>query len=285
MRRRMRANSWFLAGLLGLAMWGVAGAEENVGRCYRFIFDQTDFSPADVASFASESEGLCGDLQQSLGISRAEPIPVYLKPGEGISTTHTHQNRAVDLYFARPIGGIEAPLVHETTHILVDSPHPVLREGLATAMQEELGSLLTHPTYGFSTAEWMAALRCAGQIVPLGTLEKEDWRAGPWESNIIAYVESGSFVRFLIDRYGLDSVVQALRWSERLIRVPARRDESPKISMDPLDRICQEKFGSPVASLEAAWLEDLRGKGGDMGELCAALRGGTVQTLLRKKLK
>jgi len=248
-------------------------AEEIKGDCYSFLFEPTEFPRAQVEEFASGAEERCRDLVSTLGLALSAPIRVYLKPGEGISTTIPHGNKAVDLFFALPIKGIEAPLVHETTHILVDSPHPVLREGLATAMEQKLGTLRTHPTYGLSTEEWMAALSCSGRLAPMGELERLDWRGGSWETNLIAYNQSGSFLAYLIRQYGLEQIVRILKWTQK------------KGWMD-LERISQTWFKASLKELEARWLESL-GSEGDTPlarELCTALIEGNLRKFIRETL-
>jgi hypothetical protein len=270
----MRPAAGWLVALMALLGGAGAWGDERVGPCYRFVFDVGDFSPAEVEAFASEAEPLCQELQTALGIPRSTPIPVHLKGGDGISSTLPHQNKAVDLFYTRPVDGVEAPLLHETTHILLDSPHPVLREGMATVMEERLGSLKAHPTYGVSLDDWISAVKCAGRLTPLAELETLDWRSGPWETNIVAYVHSGAFVRFLMERHGFDAVVKALQWTQKMKRTS-------------LERICEARFGESLSSLEAAWKEEMEGRvwGRDAEGLCNALKEDSVQQYLRSKLR
>lgn len=262
--------AWFIFALLAPRL---AKAQEIKGDCYSFLFEPGEFPRAQVEEFASWAEEKCKDLVSTLGVAPSAPIKVYLKPGEGISTTIPHGNKAVDLFFALPIKGVEAPLVHETTHILVDSPHPVLREGLATAMEQKLGTLKTHPTYGLSTEEWMAALSCSGRFVPMEELERMDWRGGSWETNLVAYNQSGSFLAYLIQQYGLEQIVRILKWTQKKGRMN-------------LDRICQATLRTSLKELEARWLESL-GSEGDTPparELCTALERGNLKKFIRETL-
>jgi hypothetical protein len=251
---------------------GIA-AEELEGECYRFIYDPDVFSWRDVEAYASEAEDRCLALQEALSAGPKEPIPVYVKEGRGISTTLTHKNRAIDLFYMRPIDGVEAPLIHETTHILVDSRHPVLREGLAVIMEERLGSLKAHPTYGFKIADWIGGIRCAQRFVKMAEWDKRDWRGGPWESNIIAYAQSASFVLFLMERDGLDSIKKAMQWTRNVRKTS-------------LDRICEQRFGESLAALEKMWLGSLDDERlSDEAEgICEALKGGNIQSYLQERL-
>jgi hypothetical protein len=276
----MRGKVWWtrwsaLGATLALALplaWG--RADERPGRCYRFVYDPSEFNRAEVEALAEVGEERCRSLEGVLGSAPAEAIPVYLKAGQGISSTLPHKNKAIDLYFARPIHGVEAPLIHETTHILADSPHAILIEGLATAMEERVGTLRTHPTYGIGLDDWMAALRCADRLYPLSEWETRDWRAGPWENNIIAYVQSGSFIRFLMDRYGTDAVVKTLQYTRRTRKAS-------------LDRVLQERLGQSLESLEKEWVDSVAEQawGSDVDGLCRALKEGKVQPFLGQKLR
>lgn len=264
--------------LCALAVWPLsvctAVGEEVQGECYRFVYNSSDFSESEVESFAKEAEPLCSELKQKLGVERREPIPVYLKPGQGVSSTVPYRNQAMDLFYMRPIYGVPAPLVHETTHILVDSPHLVLREGLATVMEERIGSLKAHPTYGFTLEDWTGAIQCAGRQVSLRYLETQDWRQGPWEANLVAYTTSGSFVKFLIGRYGLDTVVKAMQWNWK-----GRRPT--------MDRVCELVFNESLESVEKAWLDEVERMSftSDSLRLCQALREGRLKEFLGERLR
>lgn len=262
---------WLILFLLMLP-WVING-EEVTGECYRFFYEPGEFSRAQVEEFASEAEEKCRNLVSTLGLAPSAPIEVYLKPGQGISTTVPHKNKAIDLFFAVPIKGIEAPLVHETTHILIDSPHPVLREGLGTAMEHRVGTLRTHPTYGISPEEWVAALRCSGRFVPMEELERMDWRGGSWETNLIAYNQSGSFLAYLIRRYGLQEIVRILKWTQ-------------KKGWTGLERISQAGFQASLKDWEARWLESVETEGNTSlaGELCSALLEGNLKEFLSQSL-
>jgi len=265
------------AGILGWAvslLWvSVSGGEELVSGCYRFIYDPMEFSQWEVEEFSREAEERCEKLKLFLHVATKEPIDVYVRSGQGVSTTVPHKNKAMDLFFLKPIRGVEAPIVHETAHIFLDSPNPVLREGLATAMEERFGTLWTHPTYGLSLVEWMKGLQCAEKIVGLAQLEKTDWREGAWEANPVAYVLSGSFVAFLLERYGPEEVGKALKWTQRF-------------RPTNLERVCEVRFNRSLKDLEREWLETMKSEpmNPSARELCQALKAGKVREFLQKRL-
>lgn len=259
--------------LFVLSFLRISQGEEVTSRCYRFAYDPMEFSRWEVEDFSRYVEEGCEKLKAFLGIGRQEPIHVQVKSGEGISSTIPHKNKAMDLFFLRPIKGVEAPIIHETTHILVDSPNPVLREGLATAMEERFGTLWTHPTYGLTIGEWMKGLECADKIMELAMLERSNWTEGAWETNPIAYVQSGSFVGFLIQKYGPEEVVKTLKWTQRF-------------KPTNLQRVCEVRFGTSLRDLEKEWSESLRFEpmSPSAQELCQALKKGKLREFLRKNL-
>ncbi len=250
-----------------------SGGEELISGCYRFIYDPMEFSQWDVEEFSREAEQRCEKLKVFLDVVRKEPIDVHVRSGQGISTTVSHKNKAMDLFYLKPIKGVEAPIVHETAHIFLDSPNPVLREGLATAMEERFGTLWTHPTYGLSLVEWMKGLECAERIAGLAELEKTDWREGAWEANPIAYVESGSFVAFLMEKFGQEEVGKAIKWTQRF-------------RPTNLERVCEVRFNSRLKDLEKEWLERLKSEPmtPSARELCQTLKTGKLKEFLHKRL-
>jgi hypothetical protein len=44
-----------------------------------------------------------------------------------------------------------------------------------------------------------------GELLPIATFEKNGWRK---KSDLVTYPESGSFVKFLYEKYGVDAVRQ-----------------------------------------------------------------------------
>jgi hypothetical protein len=270
----MRFTGFLMGLFLAFATISNSCADEVESDCYRFIYAGRDFTLMEVEHFARGADERCENLLDTMGLQRSKPIPVYLKKGRGISTTVPHKNKAIDLFYARPVDGIRAPLVHETTHILADSSNQVLREGLAVVMEQRAGVLKTHPTYGFTIGTWMAGIRCAEKYVPLEKLENADWRGGPWERNIIAYVESGAFVNFLIDRHGLEAVLKAMEWTRGAKKIT-------------LARILEERFNESLNEQEEAWLDELpdRFTGSEAENLCQALKVENIQKYLRRRLR
>jgi hypothetical protein len=142
---------------------------------------------------------------------------------------------------------------HEVVHLfmsLIGDPTALFAEGIAVAFQ-------TDPVAGsfesrYAGEEVHASARrylLAGQLVlPLDRIiESSGFRA--IADTTLAYREAGSFVRFLIDRYGLEKVLAFFRsggsYSDTAAAVKAR---------------FRPALGVTLEEAEAAWLEMLRGE-------------------------
>ncbi|MGD8465717.1 MAG: hypothetical protein PVI09_17790, partial [Anaerolineae bacterium] len=132
---------------------------------------------------------------------------------------------------------------HEGTHALAQDlvqpkedgggPDGVLVEGLAVWATS--GHYRTEPV-----DEWTAVLAASDDYIPLA-----DLRAGPFYDfqHEISYLEGASFVKFLIERYGLDRL-------KELYGRATNQDGSD-------EALVQELFGQSYAELESAWLDYL----------------------------
>lgn len=97
---------------------------------------------------------------------------------------------------------------HEAVHVMVASwgyPVALLVEGLAVAY-------VTNPPAGDFVPKWSGTpihdaarqFRASGQLIPLASITET--AAFRTRNELITYPESGSFVRFLIDRDGIDAM-------------------------------------------------------------------------------
>jgi hypothetical protein len=128
---------------------------------------------------------------------------------------------------------------HEGTHALAQDliqpkdeggPDGVLVEGLAVWASD--GHYRQEPL-----DVWAAVVAASDQYIPLA-----DLRAGPFYDfqHEISYLEAASFVKFLVERYGLDTVKEHYGL--------ATGDE------DHDEALAQRLYGQSYADLETAWL-------------------------------
>lgn len=140
---------------------------------------------------------------------------------------------------------------HEIVHLytaMVGRPSDFFNEGIAVAFQVD-------PSRGVFTASFngvdvhdgcRAYLRSNQLPLPVANYVTSTAFRG-LADQVLSYRYAGSFVRFLIERYGLPAVLQFFR--------PGTRDESQTAIRARL----QEVFGRSLDDLEADWLGFLRG--------------------------
>ena len=158
------------------------------------------------------------------------------------STTHFDFAWAdPDLFTVHTIWPIDN---HEVIHLYTSTigrAPPLFNEGIAVAYQVD-------PVRGDFTPRWnnrhvhdvSAGWRRQHRLVPLGDLLTVDrWRA---IDSQIAYPQAGSFVRYLIDSRGVDSIKALLRRSTHLDAADVTR------------RNAEAVFGATLDALEAEWL-------------------------------
>jgi hypothetical protein len=84
--------------------------------------------------------------------------------------------------------------------------------------------------YGYPLHSLGKHLRARGQLIPLASLMKNNWRNS---SAMVTYPEAGSFVKFLYERYAVRQIKAT--WQKGSQHIP-------------------EVFGKSVAQLEQEWL-------------------------------
>jgi hypothetical protein len=73
---------------------------------------------------------------------------------------------------------------------------------------------------------------------------------GSGNSIFLSYVESGSAMTYLVERYGIDALV-------RLYRAAGRPDLAPGTGRYHLDRAFRKVTGSGFRSFERAWADSI----------------------------
>jgi len=132
---------------------------------------------------------------------------------------------------------------HEVIHVysaLFGSPVALFNEGLAVAHQTDPArGDLTPRWNGVDLHDWAKTFRRQGALVPLDRLlASADFRRV--DPNV-TYPESGSFVRFVLERYGLDRVKQFFRTG------------SPSDPPESVRQQFQTVYGRSIADVEHDW--------------------------------
>ena len=133
------------------------------------------------------------------------PVTVNLRPGRGVSQS-AHGRGAIELYWVREV---RAPIIHELTHVLAGytaSNGHWTQEGFASYMQDQYGEDDAFPTQKMAHA-LVKLLRQENNLLPMLEVMRDRNRAEffglgtPWE-RWLAYTQSTSFCRYLIETYG-----------------------------------------------------------------------------------
>jgi len=153
-----------------------------------------------------------------------------------------------------------AAILHELTHVYAPNQVRFLAEGYAVYLEEKLGNIHAYPTLGTPIEERLGcANRSASQLVKLDVFDRVSIGMGlslgdsvelkpaipiPAERGAFSYLVSGSFVKFLIDIYGLK------KFKDLFELTPLTPGASPQADPDRYERV----FGKPLTGLQTEWL-------------------------------
>jgi len=196
---------------LWLFLFLLASACATTGPAYRdgrfTIINHGNFSSAEVQRVSEQLEIGAKALEHYIGPLPAHkfPVVVNLRPGRGVSHSGQGQN-GIELYWVREV---RAPIIHELTHVLAGynaSNGHWTQEGFASYMQDQYGEDDAFPTQKMSHA-LVKVLGEEKSLLPMLEVMKDRNRttyfglSTPWE-RWLAYTQSTSFCRYLIERYG-----------------------------------------------------------------------------------
>ena len=157
----------------------------------------------------------------------------------GVGNTNAWADRAA--YAIHTIWSIDN---HEVVHLLTSgwgSPGALVNEGTAVAFQIDPARDLVPRWSGTTLHDLTRQFRQQGRFVPLAALtETASWRN---QDANVAYPESGSFMRWLIDEYGLDR-----------LRGLYARAAGPNEAADGVRAAFAAVYGRSLDELEQAWL-------------------------------
>lgn len=140
---------------------------------------------------------------------------------------------------------------HEVVHIytaLVGRPSDFFNEGIAVAFQTNPATSRFESVFNGQEVHQACAqyLGNGTLVLPLTRVaQTSDFRA--ITDSVLSYREAGSFVRFMIDRYGIARVLE-------FFRISSRTDSIPTINAR-----FQTALGVSLEDAETAWLTMLRG--------------------------
>ncbi len=220
--------------------WAVSESQH-----YQLHFVPDTAAERDRFQIGTMAEKSLADIQEVLDVDVAGQMRVYLVPRIFWQGGAAYGDKVqLIAYLDRNYTGVEiwSYFTHEGTHALAQDllqpkedggPDGVLVEGLAVWASD--GHYRQEPL-----DEWAAVVAASEDYLPL-----VDLRAGPFYDfqHETAYLEGASFVKFLVERYGLDSLKELYGRATG----DAEHDEA----------LVRELYGKGYEALEAEWLDYL----------------------------
>ncbi|GAB4249279.1 MAG: hypothetical protein Kow0054_06010 [Deferrisoma sp.] len=203
-------------------------------------YDPREVGPEDREWVLTRCESAYRKICARLDLSSESSVSVFLYPKRmepllwnALPLLGRLRPDEVHVYFDSPSD--HGPILHEMTHVLTRSLATFGGNGPPPALLVEgLAEYVVGAPWGIDVDVWSRGVDLLGRRVAVTTLA--DSQAFRRANPVVAYELAGSFVRFLIERFGLEAF-------KRLYSHP-----------DFL-----EVYGQQLAVLEGRWLERLRG--------------------------
>jgi hypothetical protein len=207
-----------------------------------------------LAAIAATRLGAIEAIEQLLGVEAPERIRIVFYADESHKIEQTgHQGRGwasgatlVEVYSE----DVQLDPYHELVHVIagaLGSPPPILNEGLAIYASEFLGAdalrLLgfpNTPVHRAACESWHGSA-----YIPLAELLALDNIGSQADRAPREYAQAGSFVRYVVERHGLDRFREAYR------QLSARATTEENIHR------LQQIYGIGLGDLESAWLREV----------------------------
>jgi hypothetical protein len=174
-------------------------------ECEGFQVVSNELTPADAQAYCRYAVQERSKVEAFWGATWGKPIQISVSSSYRIARSLV-PNRGNPGYIEMPLARVRdngGALLHEIVHNYAPNGNRFLQEGIAVYLQDKLGGNPSFPNFGRSlhllasaqvpAAPPLATLNNVRFPQPLGTVMHE--RA--------AYNLAGSFVRFLIEKYGL----------------------------------------------------------------------------------
>ena len=152
-------------------------------------------------------------------------------------------SRGAMIFRAPTIRRQASAIVYEITHVLAPNANRFLAEGLGVHAQEALGGQPAYPNFGRDLHREAAKLADIADIAALERYATPKRLRSDALDGREAYIVAGSFVRYLIETYGMEKFRELYALTPL---VPRTRDAG-----DPAR--WQAVYGKPLASLAEGW--------------------------------
>ena len=155
-------------------------------------------TPAEIEAIKKEVRAALNSVSQILGIEYKGKTEIRIVDGE-----ICYANDGIISFSISHIKDKSAPIIHEVTHILANHKYNnFYSEGLAVYFQERFGE--NHGFPNFSTSLDTLVKSYKNQLLNISQLHNDNkiFEMLGSEQRKIAYIEAGSFIHFLVEKYG-----------------------------------------------------------------------------------
>lgn len=184
----------------------VALAQTVAASCAGIQILSEQLSAREAEAYCAYAVGERKKVEDYWGATWKEPVRVHVDRNYRISKALLPAYRGNRGFMEMPLRGVQAgngALLHELVHVYAPNDNRFLAEGLAVYLHQKMAGNRAFPNFGRPLdAEARARLREIESLeklngvrtpTPLGTVLHEE----------SAYILAGSFVGFLIEKYGL----------------------------------------------------------------------------------
>jgi hypothetical protein len=238
----MRAAALAIVALIVLAT-PPASAEPEM------TFKLTGVRSGPAATFEKMMREARGKVREWWGATYEGPIAIETTTDRQLSMALIpawRGQRGSMSFGSKRVDAGDAATVHEMIHVYAPNANRMLAEGLAVYGHEVLGGNAAYPNFGKDLHKTAVAAGANKEI--LLKLERTPTPAALEEVNKEGEGISGSFVRYLVDTYGMDKF-RALYALTPLVQM--RRDAGDVARW-------QQIYGEPLDRLADGWLAALK---------------------------
>lgn len=201
-----------------------------------------------AASFQSEMQRARAKVREWWGPTFEDSITIQINTNQVLSMALVpawRGERGQMIFGAKRVNAGEAASVHEMIHVYAPNANRFLAEGLAVYGHDLLGGPPAYPNFGKSLDD--IARRSANRELAIA-LEREPTPNALENINKEGEAIAGSFVKFLIERHGMDKFRRLYGLTPL---VPMRRDPGEPARWQPV-------YGETFEAIVDDWLTMLR---------------------------
>jgi len=204
--------------------------------------------PAAIAEFQSQMRDARAKVSAWWGNSYEGPIAIDVRDDQGASMALVpawRGERGQILFDAKTVNNGRAATHHEMVHVYAPNANRLLAEGLATYAHDLLGGKPAYPNFGrpidtiaakYATKDLILKLERASTPSPLEPINEN------------GYALAGSFVRFLIEKHGME------KFRTLYDLTPSMRMKRDAGAIERWQAI----YGQPLDALTDAWLAAIK---------------------------